>query len=152
MAMSEKEFDDYVDNLQEKVFAEAKEAYGAKGFDRWRNPKYHGRVENPDGYARVTGGCGDTIEMTLKIENENVVGGAFTTTGCASSGLCGSFAVEMAIGKTVESIFELKGQDVLDVIGTFPEDDAHCAFLAIETLHEAVNNYMVRAVGIEKEI
>lgn len=150
MAMSEKEFNDYVDNLQGEIFDEAKEAYGPKGFDRWRNPKYHGRLENPDGAARVTGGCGDTIEMTLRIEDEQIVDGAFTTTGCASSGLCGSFAVEMAIGKSVESVFEFEGQDVLDAIGTFPEDDSHCAFLAIETLQEAVNGYMVKATTNEK--
>ncbi|WP_240910100.1 iron-sulfur cluster assembly scaffold protein [Desulfopila sp. IMCC35008] len=147
MAMSEKEFNDYVDNLQEKIFTEAKNAYGPKGFDRWRNPKFHGRLENPDGTARVTGGCGDTIEMTLRIKDGHIVDGAFVTTGCASSGLCGSFAVELAIGKKVESVFELEGQDVLEALGTFPEDDAHCAFLAIETLHEAVNEYMVQSVA-----
>lgn len=151
MAMTEKEFEDYVDGLQAKVFEEARQAYGEKGFDRWRNPKYHGRLEDPDGQARVTGGCGDTIEMTLRIEEGRVVDGAFMTTGCASSGLCGSFAVELAIGRGVESVFDLEGQDVLDSIGTFPEDDSHCAFLAVETLQEAVNTYMVKKTGMKKE-
>ena len=36
--------DDFVDNLQEHVFNEAREAYGEKGFQRWRNPRYHGRM------------------------------------------------------------------------------------------------------------
>ena len=143
MRMSDKEFDDFVDNLQEKIFAEARDAYGEKGFDRWRNPRYCGKLADETVSGRVTGSCGDTIDMSLRIENDRIVDGAYMTTGCASSGLCGSFAVELAIGKGVEEIFDLKGEDVLKAIGKFPEDDTHCAFLAVNSLQDAVNTYMV---------
>ncbi len=144
MRMSDKEFDDFVDNLQEKIFDEAREVYGEKGFDRWRNPKFCGKLDDETAHGRVTGSCGDTIDMSLKIENNKVVDGAYMTTGCASSGLCGSFAVELAVGRTIEEIFDLKGEDVLGVIGKFPEDDTHCAFLAVNSLQDAANAYMVQ--------
>lgn len=144
MTMTDKEFDAFVDNLQEKIFTEAEEAYGPKGFERWRNPCYCGRMEGADASARITGSCGDTIEVFLKIEEGTIKEGSYTTTGCGSSGLCGSFTVELALGKSVEEAFDLQGSDVLNHIGTFPDADAHCAYLAVDTLQEALNNYMVK--------
>jgi nitrogen fixation NifU-like protein len=142
--MTNEEFEAYVDNLQAEVFSEAKTAYGEKGFQRWRTPRYHGRMLDANGYGRVTGGCGDTIEMFLRIENNSVRDASYTTTGCTSSGLCGSFAAELAIGREAEEIFDLTGEDVLEYIGTFPEKEQHCAHLAIATLHEAVHSFLVQ--------
>lgn len=141
--MSEAELNDFVDNLQDQIFSEALSAYGEIGFARWRNLRFHGPMDDADGYGRVTGGCGDTIEMFLRIEKNQVVEAAYTTTGCASSSICGSFAAEMAQGRDVESLFDLRGEDVLNIIGTFPQDEQHCAFLAIATLHEAADAYLV---------
>lgn len=151
MAMTDKEFDAFVDNLQDKIFTEAEEAYGPKGFERWRNPKYCGQLADADTSARITGTCGDTIEMFLKIEDGRITDGSYTTTGCGSSGLCGSFTVELIIGKNLEDAFNLQGADVLQHIGTFPDDDSHCAFLAVETLQEALNSYMVKLTREEKK-
>lgn len=149
--MTDEEFDAFVDKLQGEVLTEALCAYGEKGFQRWRNPRYHGRMEKADGYGRVTGGCGDTIEMYLKVQNNTVIEASYTTTGCGSSGLCGSFTAELAIGREVEELFDLKGEDILDYIGTFPEKEQHCAHLAVETLHEAANEYLVGIVTRERK-
>ena len=149
--LSAAEFNSFVDNLQDEIFAEAKRAWGETGFARWRSPRFHGRMENADGYGRVTGGCGDTMEMFLRVERGRVAEASYTTTGCGSSGLCGSFAAELALGKMVESLFDLRGEDVLEKIGTFPEEERHCAFLAISTLQEAANGYLVSSIGKMKE-
>ena len=75
--------DAFLDKLQEEIFDEAKEALGERGFDRWRNPKYNGRMENPDGWGRVTGECGDTMEIYLKFkDNKNQPDRSYFT-GCA---------------------------------------------------------------------
>ncbi|PIE68560.1 MAG: iron-sulfur cluster assembly scaffold protein [Deltaproteobacteria bacterium] len=150
MSMSEKDFDAFVDSIQEKVFDEAQHAYGPKGFERWRNPKFCGKLADETCHGRMTGKCGDTIEMSLKIDNNQIVDGAYTTTGCASSSICSSFAVELALGRNVEEIFELDGEDVLAFIGKFPEDDSHCAFLAVNAIQDAVNNYLVERTKKEQ--
>jgi len=61
--------DDFVNNLQEQIFNEAKEAYGEKGFGRWRNPRYQGRMANADAHARVTGQCGDSAAVQEALNN-----------------------------------------------------------------------------------
>ena len=141
--MTDDEFDAFVDRIQGEAFADALHAYGQRGFDRWRNPRFQGRMTDADGYGRVTGNCGDTIEIFLKIVDDHVAAASFTTTGCASSGLCGSFAAELATGRSVEQLFDMKGEEVLAYIGTFPESERHCAFLAVASLHEAANDYLV---------
>ncbi|MBC2711824.1 MAG: iron-sulfur cluster assembly scaffold protein [Desulfosarcina sp.] len=136
-------FDAFVENLQEQIFDETREAFGEAGFQRWRNPLYRGPMDAPDSHARVTGECGDTMEIFLKFENDRVCDAAYLTDGCGSSTVCGSFAAEMAIGRTPDELLEITGDAILEKIGRFPEEDHHCAFLAAETLQEALNQYMV---------
>jgi nitrogen fixation NifU-like protein len=149
--MTDEEFDAFVDKMQGEVFAETLDAYGEKGFQRWRHPQYHGRMNNADGYGCVTGGCGDTIEMFLKVEGSRVADASYTTTGCSSSSLCGSFTAELVIGRELEQVFDLQGDDILNYIGTFPEKERHCAFLAVESLHEAANDHLVRTARKARE-
>lgn len=138
------DFDTFVDNLQEQIFDEAKEAFGEAGFQRWQNPEYNGRMQNCDTSARIKGDCGDTMEIFLKFTGNCVLSASYFTDGCASSSICGSFTAEMAIGKDPDGLAEITGDTVLKKIGRFPEEDTHCAFLAAETLQEALRCYMIR--------
>jgi nitrogen fixation NifU-like protein len=50
----------------------------------------------------------------------------------------------MAVGKDPEELLEITGDAIKEASGGLPEDDAHCAFLAAETLQEALNDYMIK--------
>lgn len=134
--------DDFVNELQEQIDDEAREAYGEKGFQRWRNPRYQGRMADYDAHARLTGQCGDTIEIYLKFDNDRVEEASFFTDGCASSTICGSFAAELALGKDPDGLTEITGDAVLREIGRLPKDDMHCADLAAAAVQEALSSYM----------
>lgn len=137
-------FDAFVDTLQEQIFDETKEAFGEAGFQRWRKPLYKGKLENPDAYGRITGRCGDTMEIYLKFKNDRVSEASYVSDGCGSSTVCGSFTAEMAIGKNPDELSEITGEIVLQKIGRFPKEDEHCAFLAAETLQEALHSYLIK--------
>lgn len=136
--------DDFVKELTEYIFQETKEAYGEIVYERWQKPLYKGSMEDPDGYAHLRGVCGDSMEIFLRIEGEQVKEASFRTDGCGSSGVCGSFATEMAMGKNLDELWEITGDVIVDRLGGLPEEDRHCAFLAAETLHEALNHYMIK--------
>ena len=136
--------DAFVNELQEKIFDEAKQAFGEKGFHRWQNPKYNGRMQDCDTSARIKGECGDTMEFFLKFEKNRVKNASYFSDGCASSSLSGSFAAELTIGKTPDELADITGDAVLRAIGRLPEEDKHCAFLAAEILQEALHGYMIR--------
>ncbi len=139
--MSE-DLDSFVNELQEQIYEETKDAYGEVAFKRWREPLYMGQMPDPDGYARVTGSCGDTMQMFLKFRGDCVRGASFLTDGCGSSTVCGSYAAEMALGKTPDEVACMTGDEILERLGGLPKEDEHCAFLAVETLQEALSDYM----------
>lgn len=136
----------FLDNLQEQIFDEARQALGEKGFDRWRNPKFNKKIDAPDTCAMVTGDCGDSMEICLKFKDNIVSQASYSTSGCASSQICGSFAAELAIGKTVEELFDINGQSILEMVGRLPESDMHCATLAAGTLQEALHHFMKKSL------
>ena len=137
-------FDDFVKGLQDQIFEETRAAYGDIAFERWLEPLYMNGMDNPDGYGRVTGSCGDTIQIFLKFEHGKVKNASFQTDGCASSMVCGSFAAELAHGKSPDKIMDITGETVLKKVEGLPEEDRHCAFLSANALHDALNNYMIK--------
>lgn len=138
-----KDFDEFVDELQGRIYEEARENYGEVAFNRWLNPKYMGELEQANGHSSLTGRCGDTMEVFLRFEDDRVKEASFKTDGCASSVACGSFAVEMALGKDPDELLDITGEAILEIIGGLPEEDRHCAFLASEALQGALNDYMI---------
>jgi nitrogen fixation NifU-like protein len=138
------DFDDFARELQDQIYEETRRTYGQVAFERWLEPRYVGSMDNPDGYGRVTGSCGDTMEIFLKFEDDGVAGATFQTNGCGASSVCGSFAAELAHGKSPDEVAEITGETILEILGGLPEQDQHCAFLAAETLQEALGDYMIK--------
>jgi nitrogen fixation protein NifU and related proteins len=136
------ELDDFARALQNQIYKETEEAYGQVAFDRWLKPLYAGVLPNPAGYGRITGTCGDTMEIFLKFEENKVKSATFQTDGCGISAVCGSFAAEIVQGRSPDEIAEITGETILDILGGLPKDDRHCAFLAAATLQAALNDYM----------
>ena len=141
--------DDFVKGLQNEIFDDTKRDYGEKAFDRWLNPTYMHAMEKPDGHGRITGSCGDTMEIFLKFENERVADASFLTDGCGPSMICGSLAAELAFGKVPDELIEITDETILETIGGLPEEDRHCARLAANTLWEAVDCYMKRVISVK---
>jgi nitrogen fixation NifU-like protein len=136
--------DKFVRELQEQILEETKEAYGEKALHRWLDPLYMGPIKEPDGYACLTGVCGDTMEIFLRFENNRVKEASFRADGCGSSIVCGSFAAEMSLGKDPDELLEVTSEAILKKLEKLPKEDEHCASLAAETLQEALNDYMTK--------
>jgi nitrogen fixation NifU-like protein len=136
--------DNFVQQLQDQIFEETKKDFGEKIYKRWREPLYMGVIDEPNGHAKVKGKCGDSIEIFLKFENNRITQASFLTDGCGPSVVCGSYAAEMAIGKDPDELVEITGKIILEKLGGLPEENEHCAFLASESLQQALNDYMIK--------
>jgi nitrogen fixation NifU-like protein len=134
--------DDFVNTLQDEIFEDTLKIYGEKAYQRWRNPLYMDSMQDPDGYGRITGPCGDTMEIYLKFKKGRVREASFQTDGCGPSLICGSFAAELALGKNTDELKDITHETILKVVGGLPEEDQHCALLAANTLHEAIDHYI----------
>jgi nitrogen fixation NifU-like protein len=139
--MAEK-FDDSFKELEQSVMEDMRKRYSERTIDHFLNPRNLGEIAAPDGFARITGPCGDTMEIHLKVKDGKVLNASFWTDGCGCSIASGSMVTELATGKSVLESQKITQQDVLDALGGLPEDDLHCALLATNTLKEAIRDYL----------
>lgn len=139
--------DDFVAQFQQEVFEAAKQAYGEEAFRRWLQPRFFGAMPDCSSSARITGPCGESMEIYLKIEGERVAAASFFTDGCGASIACGSLAAELAHGKALEDAASISGDTILKKLGGLPDEHRHCAQLAAETLQAAVHAYLAKSTG-----
>jgi nitrogen fixation NifU-like protein len=120
-------------------------------FDFWQDNSVHylemafrsdkrERIENPDGYGKRTGQCGDSIEMFLTIQDGRVKSASFDIDGCLNTMACANTVVYFAEGKTIEEAWGIGTEMVADYLETLPSNDAHCAELAVGAFYLALSN------------
>jgi nitrogen fixation NifU-like protein len=136
--------DDFVTKLQEEIFEKTKETYGEEVFSRWQNPKFMGKMADASSVGRVTGTCGDTMEIYLRMEKDRVREASFFTEGCGASVACGSVVAELVTGKDIDEAAQIGGDTVLEALGALPEEERHCAYLAAEALQVAIDEWMLK--------
>jgi nitrogen fixation NifU-like protein len=91
------------------------------------------------------------MEIFLKFDKDRVKDASYLTDGCGSSNLCGSFAVELSFGKTPDELLDITGEAIIERLGKSLAIEEHCAYLAAETLQEALNDFMVKHSGQKKK-
>jgi nitrogen fixation protein NifU and related proteins len=101
-------------------------------------------IEHPDGIAKVTGNCGDTMEIALQFNEGRVAGTHCWTNGCSVSKSCVEAAAMLARNKTALELLSINMTTIMDVIGQLPETHLHCAQLAEITLRRAIEDYHAR--------
>jgi nitrogen fixation NifU-like protein len=131
-----------LDDLQALVIADARKIYSDIVIDHAMNPKNLGTIQEADGYAKITGPCGDTMEIWLKVNNHTITDINFMTDGCGTSIASGSMITVMAKGKSTTEAQKISQHNVLDALGGLPEESQHCALLAVNTLKAAIRDYL----------
>ena len=135
------DFEKMAERLQISIMEDARKIYSEIVIERWLNPRNLGKIRNPDGFAKIKGPCGDTMQISFKLKDGRLSKIRFLTDGCASSIAAGSMATELAQGKRIEEAAEINQQMILEALRGLPEESVHCALLASNTLKEAVKNY-----------
>jgi nitrogen fixation NifU-like protein len=127
--------------LEDLVMADMRETYSEVVIDHFLNPRNLGEIQSPDGFARVTGPCGDTMEIRLGVRNGVIFHATFWTDGCGPSIACGSMTTELVKGKSIGEALGITQEDILSSLGGLPEESQHCALLASNTLKAALRDY-----------
>jgi len=117
------EWEQYRDSTKE----EREAVYSKIAFEYATNPKNLGDMENADGFACVTGPCGDTMQIWLKINDGSIADAAFKTNGCGNAIASCSMVTEMCTA-----------------LDGLPKEGSHCALLAENTLKAAIEDYLRR--------
>jgi|WetSurMetagenome_2_1015567.scaffolds.fasta_scaffold456624_1 nitrogen fixation protein NifU and related proteins len=131
-----------LDGPEEFARPDDREIYSPTVIEHARNPRNMGEMSDADGFARINGPCGDTMEIWIRVNNNAIVQSAFMTDGCGTSVASGSMVTEVARGKSVFEAQKISQNDVLAALGGLPESSQHCALLAATTLKAAVKDYL----------
>ncbi len=106
--------------------------------DRAHQPRNYGPLFPCDGHAKITGPCGDTMELWVRAYEGRIVAIGFSTTGCGTSRTAGSMATELALGQSLAQASRIEQADILHALAGLPAESEHCALLASNTLKAAV--------------
>lgn len=97
-------------------------------------------MDDSDGYGRITGTCGDTMEISLRVDGDTITKCTFDTDGCGATVACGSIVTGLATGKTAQAR-TIGTKTILDYCRSLPKENEHCALLAANTLQKALAEF-----------
>jgi nitrogen fixation NifU-like protein len=132
-----------LDKIAEDLQKEAWAGFTETTVDHAQHPRNVGSIPNADGVATVTGPCGDSMEIWVRVIENVIKEATFWTDGCGTTIAAGSMVTELAKGKTIREAMTITQKDVLDALGGLPEESQHCALLAANSLKEAIKDYLV---------
>ena len=130
--------------MQEYLDREMEKIYSKKAIAYFKHPVNMGRIENPDGVAKVRGGCGDTMEVYLVITNDIIETIRYHTDGCMFTHLCGQTLASKVQGRMIDEALAISPSTILqELAGQLPPEHQHCAILAVSALYRAIGQYWV---------
>jgi nitrogen fixation NifU-like protein len=135
MASSWQKFEELIKQEMRKIYSEAVVEHSM-------DPRNLGELEDANGFARITGPCGDTMSIWLKINGDTIINASFMTDGCGTTIASGSMVTETVKGKSISEAQKTTQRDVLDALGGLPQESGHCALLAANTLKAAIRDYI----------
>ena len=99
------------------------------------------KLENPDGFGEKTGDCGDTITMYLDVKDGLLRQLCFELDGCINTNACTNVVATMVENQPVIDGWDITPAQVIEYLGTLPDDHHHCAELAVGTFYLALADY-----------
>ena len=124
---------------------------GQPYLQNWLGPYNEGQLPEANGIGQITGPCGDTMVIYLRIGKEGIDEVRFQVDGCAFSRTCASIAASLAKGKSLEEAWDIDEHQILRCLSAIPPEERHCAVLARDTLRQALENYIKSNKEISSE-
>ena len=135
------DIDELAKRLETQVLEDAREVFSETVIEYAYNPRNMGEISDADGVGKMTGTCGDTVQIQIRVEDERISESGFITDGCGTSIACGSMLTEMIEGKTIEGALAITSDDLLRSLDGLPDEYVHCSVLAVNVLQEAIADY-----------
>jgi len=112
--------------------------YSATLVDHFLNPRNAGMMQAPDGVGEDEyEGCGDLTRFFLRVRDGRAVEVRFQTYGCGPTIAAASVASELARGRAVEELSQVKAGEIEAALDGLPDDRRHAAEVAAAALRAA---------------
>jgi nitrogen fixation NifU-like protein len=126
----------------EKMLASS--GYSEKAIRYFIEKPNMGTIPNADHVSEMTGSCGDTMSVCIKVENGVVREVKYQVLGCPGAVAAAMAAADLIKGKTIAEAGKLCDGDVFRLLEEIPAQKHHCIQLAVKTLQQTLSEYLQR--------
>jgi nitrogen fixation NifU-like protein len=106
-----------------------------KILEHFRNPHNAGNLAEPSAVVEVANPvCGDTMRLSVRVQDGRVAEARFKTQGCVASIAAGSVLTDLLTGRSSLEAREITASTISEALGELPPATMHAAELAMDAL------------------
>jgi len=125
--------------------------YSEKAVDYYLTKSNMGSIPEADQVTAMTGTCGDTMKVFLKIDHGRIEDAKIQVLGCPGAVSSAMAALDLIKGKTIEEARKLTEGDIFRTLESLPVQKHHCISLSVRTVQKALEDYLGHNGGAPKE-
>jgi len=115
--------------------------YSDKAIEYYLKKTQMGILTDANQVTELTGPCGDTMKIYLKLIGGRVENAKIQVLGCPGAIASAMAAMELIRGKTIEEAVEITDRDIFRMLGEIPDEKQHCIRLTNKTIQKAIEEY-----------
>ncbi len=146
MSQSEKITQNNLQNTRELLSGSG---YSDRAIAYFLDKKNMGSLPNADQVTELTGPCGDTMRIYLKMNNGTIKDAKIEVLGCPGAIASAMAAMDLIKGKTLDEVIDLKDRDIFRVLEDIPDQKQHCIRLTNKTIQKAIEDYRNQRASIK---
>ena len=128
---------------EQQILADS--GYSDTAISYYMNKPYFGDLPDPDHVAEMTGTCGDTMKIFLKIKDNIIVDATYQVLGCPGAVASAMAIVDLIKMKSIDFAKTITDGDVFKKLEDIPAKKHHCIQLSVKTLHKAIEEYKIKS-------
>ena len=118
--------------------------YSKTAINYYINKPHMGQIPDADIISEMTGTCGDTMGIYIKMDNGVVGDAKYQVMGCAGAISAAMAVVDLIKGKDLDIARSIDDGTVYKVLQEIPVKKHHCIQLAVKTLHKALDTHRLQ--------
>ena len=115
--------------------------YSDKAIQYYLDKKNMGVLPEANQTSELTGHCGDTMKISLKIDEGIIQDAKIQVLGCPGAVASAMVAMDMIKGKTLDDALKVTDRDIFRELEEIPDQKQHCIRLTNKTIEKAINDY-----------
>jgi nitrogen fixation protein NifU and related proteins len=118
--------------------------YADKAIEYFLDRKNMGTIPDADQVSELTGPCGDTMKIYLKVDDGRIQDAKIQVLGCPGAVASAMAAMELIRGMTMDEAMKVKDGEVFSMLEDLPDQKQHCIRLTVKTLQKAIEEYKAK--------
>ena len=115
--------------------------YANKAIEYFLDKKNMGTLPDANQVTELTGPCGDTMRIYLRMKEARIEDAKIEVLGCPGAVASAMAAMDIIKGRTLEEAMAVKDRDIFRMLGDIPDQKQHCIRLTVKTIQKAIEEY-----------